>query len=72
MKESKSTQKRKKTSAQIAQGKYTRHHQNNPNVGKSLSPRRLFRGLTVQYSTAPGQKYLHPERHRKIQEVSTT
>ena len=47
----------------------TRYHQEHPNAGAHYSPRSLFRGLTVPYSDKPGQKYLHPERHRKIREV---
>ena len=51
------------------QGRKTQKHQAHPNAGRSFHPRSLFRGLTVPYSTAPGQKYLHPERHRKIREA---
>lgn len=43
----------------------TQRHQAHPNAGKSFHPRSLFRGLTVPYNTAPGQKYLYPERHRE-------
>jgi len=51
------------------QGRKTQKHQAHPNAGKSFHPRSLFRGLTVPYSTAPGQKYLHPERHRTVREA---
>lgn len=42
----------------------TKKHQAHPEAGKSFHPRELFRGLTVPFNTAPGQRYLHPERHR--------
>lgn len=51
-----------KKNAAYARKKETKFHQAHPNAGKSFHPRFLFRGLTVPYSTAPGQKYLHPER----------
>ena len=51
--------------------KFTQHHQAHPNAGKTFHPRSLFRGMSVPYSNKPGQKYLHPERHRTIREVST-
>jgi len=53
-----------KRDAAYARKKKTQYHQAHPNAGKSFSPRSLFRGLTVPYNTAPGQKYLHPERRR--------
>lgn len=46
--------------------KKTQHQQNHPKAGATYSPRSLFRGLTVSYSNKPGQKYLHPERHRIV------
>lgn len=54
----------KKGSADYARKKKTQYHQAHPNAGRSFHPRSLFRGLTVPYSTAPGQKYLHPERRK--------
>ncbi len=51
--------------------KKTRWQQNHPKAGGHFSPRSLYRGLTVPYSTAPGQKYLHPERRRSINKVET-
>ena len=51
--------------------RFTQRHQANPNAGASFHPRSLFRGLTIPFNTSPGQKYLHPERHRKIKEVTT-
>lgn len=53
-----------KKDAAYARKKKTQYHQAHPNAGKSFHPRSLFRGLTVPYSTAPGQKYLHPERRK--------
>jgi len=53
-----------KRDAAYARKKKTQYHQTHPNAGKSFHPRSLFRGLTVPYNTAPGQKYLHPERRR--------
>ena len=53
-----------KKNAAYARKKKTQYHQAHPNAGKSFHPRSLFRGLTVPYSTAPGQKYLHPERRK--------
>lgn len=53
-----------KKSAAYGRKKKTQHHQAHPNAGKSFHPRSLFRGLTVKYNTAPGQKYLHPERRK--------
>lgn len=53
-----------KKNAEYARKKKTQHHQAHPNAGGSFHPRSLFRGLTVPYNTAPGQKYLHPERRR--------
>lgn len=41
----------------------TKKHQSNPEAGRSFHPRELFRGLTVPFSSAPGKRYLHPERH---------
>ena len=66
---SKSKSENKKLSSPEA--RYTRKHQSNPNAGKTFSPRSLFRGLTVPYRNGPGQKYLHPERHRTVREAST-
>lgn len=38
----------------------------NPDENKgTYSPRKLYRGLTVPYSTAPGRKRIHP---KKVQE----
>ena len=50
--------------AKQARARKTRKHQRNPNAGATFHPRSLFRGLTVPWSNKPGQKYLHPERHR--------
>lgn len=50
--------------------KKTRWQQNHPKAGAHYSPRSLFRGLTVPYSNKPGQKYLHPERHRTVKEAA--
>ena len=71
MKKSNSTQPRKKTAAQKAAAKETRYHQAHPNAGMSFHPRSLYRGLTVPFRTEPEQKYLHPERHRTVREVTT-
>lgn len=40
----------------------TRHQQEHPKAGATYTPRSLYRGLTVPYSTAPGRKKLHPGR----------
>lgn len=50
-------------------GRKTQRQQAHPLAGRSFHPRSLFRGLTVPYSQAPGQKYLHPELHRTIKEA---
>ena len=50
--------------------KQTKWQQSHPKAGAHYSPRSLFRGLTVPYSNEPGQRYLHPERHRKVREVA--
>lgn len=47
--------------------KKTQRHQAHPNAGAHFKPRSLFRGLTVPYSTKPGQKYLYPERRKTVQ-----
>lgn len=57
---------KKKTSARLSRGKETRHYQAHPKAGRSFHPRSLFRGLTVPFRTAPGQKYLHPERRINV------
>lgn len=43
----------------------TKYQQAHPKAGAHYSPRSLFRGMTVPYSSKPGQKYLHPELHRR-------
>ena len=48
-----------------AKARETQHQQAHPKAGASYSPRKLYRGLTVELRTGPGQKYLHPERHKK-------
>ena len=47
----------------------TKYQQAHPLAGAHYSPRSLFRGLTVPYSDKPGQKYLHPEKHRNVREA---
>lgn len=42
----------------------TRKQQAHPKAGASYHPRRLFRGLGVEYSTAPGKKRIHPKETR--------
>lgn len=42
----------------------TRRQQAHPKAGASYSPRSLYRGLTVLYSTAPGRKRIHPKETR--------
>ena len=35
----------------------------NPDENKgTYSPRKLYRGLTMPYSTAPGRKQIHPKK----------
>ena len=43
----------------------TRKQQANPKAGATYSPRALYRGLTVPYSTEPGRKRIHPKEGRK-------
>ena len=43
----------------------TRRQQANPKAGATYSPRSLYRGLTVPFSTAPGRKRIHPKEARK-------
>jgi len=43
----------------------TRKQQAHPKAGASYSPRSLYRGLTVPYSTAPGRKRIHPKGGQK-------
>ena len=45
--------------------KDTRYHQAHPNEGATYSPRKLYRGLGVAYSSAPGRKRIHPKEGRK-------
>lgn len=42
----------------------TRRQQAHPKAGASYSPRSLYRGLTVPYSTAPGRKRIYPKEMR--------
>lgn len=42
----------------------TRKQQTHPKAGATYSPRALFRGLTVPYSTAPGRKRIHPKQSK--------
>ena len=42
----------------------TRKQQAHPKAGATYSPRSLYRGLTVPYSTAPGRKRIHPKEGR--------
>ena len=44
-----------------AKARETRRQQAHPKAGATYSPRSLFRGLTVPYSTAPGRKRIHPK-----------
>ena len=43
----------------------TRRQQANPKAGATYSPRSLYRGMTVPYSTAPGRKRIHPKEGGK-------
>lgn len=52
-----------------SKAKQTQWQQNHPKAGAHYSPRSLFRSLTVPYNSAPGQKYLHPERHRTVRKA---
>lgn len=45
--------------------KETQWQQAHPKAGASYHPRKLYRGLKVELRTGPGQKYLHPERHKR-------
>ena len=40
----------------------TRKQQANPKAGATYSPRSLYRGLTVPYSTAQGRNRIHPKK----------
>mgnify|MGYP006991659686 CR=1 FL=1 len=42
----------------------TRKQQANPKAGATYSPRSLFRGLTVPFSTETGRKWIHPKEAR--------
>lgn len=50
-----------------AKARETKQQQANQKAGASYHPRKLYRGLTVELRTGPGQKYLHPERRRNVQ-----
>ena len=41
--------------------KETQRQQAHPKAGATFSPRSLYRGLTVPYSTQPGRKRIHPK-----------
>lgn len=43
----------------------TRKQQAHPKAGATYSPRSLYRGLTVHFSTAPGRKRIHPKEGQK-------
>ena len=45
--------------------KETQWQQAHPKAGASYHPRKLYRGLKFEMRTGPGQKYLHPERHKR-------
>ena len=40
----------------------TRKQQAHPKAGATYSPRSLYSGLGVEYSTAPGRKRIHPKQ----------
>lgn len=40
----------------------TQKQQRNPKAGATYHPRSLYRGLGVEYSTAPGRKRIHPKK----------
>ena len=42
----------------------TQRQQRNPKAGATYHPRSLYRGLGVEYSTAPGRKRIHPKKAR--------
>ena len=42
----------------------TRKQQANPKAGATYSPRSLYRGLTVPFSTEPGRSRIHPKQSR--------
>ena len=42
----------------------TQWQQKHPKAGAHYSPRGLYRGLTVPYSTAPGKKRIHKKEAR--------
>ena len=42
----------------------TQKQQRNPKAGAAYHPRSLYRGLTVEYSTKPGRKRIHPKQAR--------
>ena len=43
----------------------TQEQQRNPKAGATYHPRSLYRGLGVEYSTAPGRKRIHPKPERE-------
>ena len=43
----------------------TRYQQTHPKAGATYSPRSLYRGLTVPFSSAPGRKRIHPKEGQK-------
>lgn len=43
----------------------TRRQQAHPKTGATFSPRSLYRGLKVPFSTAPGRSRIHPKEGRK-------
>ena len=47
-----------------AKARETRRQQAHPKAGAHYSPRGLFRGLTVEYSNAPGRKRIHPKENK--------
>lgn len=42
----------------------TRRQQAHPKAGASYHPRRLYRGLGVEWRTSPGKKRIHPKEER--------
>ena len=50
-----------------SRAKETQHNQAHPKAGATYSPRKLYRGLTVPYSSEPGKKRIHPKKERKTE-----
>ena len=44
-----------------AKARETRWQQAHPKAGKTYSPRRLYRGLSVAWSDRPGRTRIHPK-----------